>query len=83
MYQRCGMGLYVLEAGATDSQRPHTLDETYYIAKGKGLFKAGDKETTVRAGTVLFAKADVEHQLYDITEDLEIMVFFSTAAPGK
>ncbi len=77
------MGLYVLAAGATDGQRPHTLDETYYIVKGKGMFKAGDKDTPVQEGSVLFVKAEVDHQFYDITEDLEILVFFSTATPGK
>lgn len=77
------MGLYVLKAGATDGQRPHALDETYYIVKGKGMFKAGDRETPVREGSVLFVKADVDHKFYDITEDLEVLVFFSTAEPGK
>ena len=29
------VGIYVLEEGATDHQKPHTLDEVYYVAGGK------------------------------------------------
>ena len=28
------MGLYILPAGGTDPQRPHTEDEVYYVVSG-------------------------------------------------
>ncbi len=37
-------GLYVLAAGATDSQRPHHEDEMYYVVRGKARFQAGDQD---------------------------------------
>jgi mannose-6-phosphate isomerase-like protein (cupin superfamily) len=29
------VGIYVLEAGATDPQKPHHEDEVYYVASGQ------------------------------------------------
>ena len=72
-------GLYVLPAGGTDPQRPHHEDEMYYVIRGHGHFRAGDDETQVSAGSVLFVSADIEHHFYDISEELAVMVFFAPA----
>lgn len=70
-------GLYVLAAGATDLQRPHHEDEMYYVVKGKGKFRAGDQEQQISAGSVLFVASEIEHRFFDITEELEVLVFFA------
>ena len=72
-------GLYVLAAGATDPQRPHREDELYYVIRGKARFRAGDEDREVRAGSVLFVSAEVEHRFYDISEELAVLVFFAPA----
>lgn len=72
-------GLYVLPAGANDPQRPHREDELYYVIRGRARFRAGDEETEVSAGSVLFVGAEVEHQFYDIAEELAVLVFFAPA----
>ena len=72
-------GLYVLAAGATDSQRPHHEDEMYYVVRGKARFKVGDEDREVSAGSVLFVAADVEHRFHDIAEELAALVFFAPA----
>ena len=72
-------GLYVLPAGATDPQRPHHEDEMYYVVRGRGHFRAGDDDREVSAGSVIFVAAEVEHRFHDITEELEILVFFAPA----
>jgi len=69
-------GLYMLKVGDTDQQRPHDTDEVYYVASGKGKFKAGDKEIDFKKGSILFVKAEVEHRFFDITEDVVLVVFF-------
>lgn len=74
-------GVYRLAAGAEDGQEPHDLDEVYYVVSGKGRFKAGEEDTEIKAGDVLFVAAHLEHRFYEITEDLELLVFFSTAKP--
>ena len=72
-------GLYVLSPGATDPQRPHHEDEMYYVVRGRGRFQAGDEDTEVSVGSVLFVAAEVEHKFHDITEELAILVFFAPA----
>jgi len=72
-------GLYVLPAGGTDHQKPHREDEIYYIIRGRARFKAGPEDREVSAGSVIFVAAEVGHRFYDITEELEVMVFFAPA----
>jgi len=72
-------GLYVLAAGAADSQRPHHEDEMYYVVRGRASFRAGDEDQEVSAGSVLFVAAEVEHRFYDIAEELAVLVFFAPA----
>lgn len=77
--QAMSAGLYVLPAGDADPQKPHHEDEMYYVIRGKGRFRAGDEDTEVSAGSVLFVAAEVEHRFYDIAEELAILVFFAPA----
>ncbi len=72
-------GLYVIEAGGTDPQSPHTEDELYYVARGAATVTVGDEERTVRAGSLVFVAATVPHRFHDITERLELVVFFGPA----
>lgn len=66
-----------------DLQAPHTRDETYQIIKGQAMFRIGDEERPVQAGTTIFIKAGVEHRFHSITEDLEMLVFFEEASVRK
>lgn len=72
-------GLYVLEAGATDPQSPHTEDELYHIIAGRGAITVGDETRAVRAGSLVFVPAAVPHHFHDITERLEVLVVFGPA----
>lgn len=73
------VGLYVLDAGATDPQSPHTEDEVYYIVSGRGQIRVGDEDRPVSDGSVVFVGADVEHRFHAIEEQLVILVFFGPA----
>jgi mannose-6-phosphate isomerase-like protein (cupin superfamily) len=73
------VGLYVLAAGATDPQSPHTEDEVYYVVSGRGRMRVGDEDAAVTAGSVVFVGADVEHRFHDIEEELVVLVFFGPA----
>jgi mannose-6-phosphate isomerase-like protein (cupin superfamily) len=70
-------GLYVLPAGADDTQRPHHEDEMYYVVRGHARFHAGDEDREVFPGSALFVAAEVEHHFYDVTEELAVLVFFA------
>jgi len=72
-------GLYVLAAGALDTQRPHHEDEMYYVVRGRARFRAGEEDREVSAGSVMFVAAELEHHFYDIKEELAVLVFFAPA----
>lgn len=72
-------GLYVLPVGGADPQSPHHEDEMYYVVRGHGHFKAGDEDREVRAGSVIYVAAEVEHRFYDVREELAVLVFFAPA----
>jgi mannose-6-phosphate isomerase-like protein (cupin superfamily) len=73
------MGLYVLEAGATDPQKPHTEDEVYYVISGRGCIQVGADDRTVESGTLVFVPSGVRHRFHDILQDLQLLVFFAPA----
>lgn len=71
------MGIYRLKAGATDGQAPHGEQEVYYVVQGVGQCTVDGKTTSVKAGDVLFVEAQAAHRFHDITEDLDLLVFFA------
>ena len=80
------MGLYVLPAGGTDPQRPHSEDEVYLVLRGRGRIRVGAEDRAVEPGTVVFVPARVEHRFHDVTEELSLAVFFAPpegTAPGR
>jgi mannose-6-phosphate isomerase-like protein (cupin superfamily) len=78
-------GLYVLPAGATDGQSPHTEDEVYIVLAGRSAFTAGEETRSVGPGDTIFVPAGMPHRLHDITEELRLIVVFAppegSAAP--
>ncbi len=77
------VGVYCLSAGQADTQSPHTEDEVYYVASGRGRIRVGAEDAPVRGGTVVFVAANEEHRFFDITEDLAILVFFAPAEGSR
>lgn len=77
------VGLYVLDGGAMDHQKPHSEDEVYYVASGRAkmmINSDGDSKTfDVVPGTIIFVPARVHHSFYEITERLALLVFFGPA----
>lgn len=73
------VGVYVLPAGGIDVQKPHKEDEVYYVVRGRARMKVGEEEEVVKPGSVIFVAAKVEHRFFDISEELELLVFFAPA----
>ena len=73
------VGLYMLPAGAVDTQEPHTEDEVYYIVSGRAFIQVAAENRPVEAGSVVFVAAQVEHRFHTISQDLTILVFFAPA----
>jgi mannose-6-phosphate isomerase-like protein (cupin superfamily) len=72
-------GLYVLDAGATDPQSPHTEDELYVVMSGRARVTVGDDVRDVRPGTIVFVAAGQVHRFHDIEERLVLFVAFGPA----
>lgn len=72
-------GLYMLPAGAVDTQEPHTEDEIYYVISGRASIRVDQESRPVEAGSLIFVKANVEHRFHTITEDLRVLVLFAPA----
>jgi mannose-6-phosphate isomerase-like protein (cupin superfamily) len=72
-------GIYVIEAGGTDPQSPHTEDELYYVIAGQARVTVGGDTRSVVAGSLVFVAATVPHRFHDITERLELLVMFGPA----
>lgn len=73
------MGLYVLPAGGTDPQSPHTEDEVYYVVSGRAKIKVADENRAVQTGSILYVAKNVEHRFHSIEQDLTVLVFFAPA----
>ena len=73
------MGLYVLPAGGTDPQSPHTEDEVYYVLSGKAQIRVADEDRAVQAGSIVYVAKNLEHRFHSIEEELTLLVFFAPA----
>ena len=73
------MGLYILPAGGTDPQSPHTEDEVYYVVSGRAKIKVADEDRAVQAGSIVYVAKNVEHRFHSIEAELTVIVFFAPA----
>ncbi|MEW2129244.1 cupin domain-containing protein [Streptomyces sp. NPDC005435] len=71
------VGLYALDAGSHDPQRPHGQDEVYFVASGRASMTVGLETTEVARGSVVYVPAGVAHKFHHISEDLRVLVVFS------
>ena len=71
-------GIYTLEAGAKDLQGPHDEDEVYYVVRGRGRLRVGDRDVAAGPGSILFVGATSSHSFFEIEEDMTLLVFFAS-----
>jgi mannose-6-phosphate isomerase-like protein (cupin superfamily) len=76
-------GMYVLEAGASDPQLPHTEDEIYVVLSGRGRLRMGDDDAAVGPGSIAFVAANVDHRFHDIEARLTVLVVFGPAEHSR
>ena len=73
------MGIYVLTAGATDLQSPHTEDEVYYVVSGRAKILVGEESRDVQAGSIVYVSKNIAHRFHSIEDELTVLVFFAPA----
>lgn len=67
----------------TDPQTPHTRDEVYVVAHGRGQFQNGADRHPFGPGDVLFVPAGVVHRFEEFSDDLAVWVFFYGPEGGE
>jgi len=72
-------GLYVLQPGEPDQQKPHQEDELYYVVGGRATIRVADEDRPVVPGSVIFVGAGVEHHFHSIQAELQVLVVFAPA----
>ncbi len=77
-------GIYVLQTGEEDKQRPHNEDEIYYVISGAARMKVAaanqpEEDRAIAAGDIIFVKAHDEHRFHDVTQELVLLVVFAPA----
>jgi mannose-6-phosphate isomerase-like protein (cupin superfamily) len=73
------MGLYILPAGSTDPQSPHTEDEVYYVVSGRAQILVAEENRKVQAGSIVHVAKNIAHRFHSIEEELTVLVFFAPA----
>src|SRR5438874_650819 len=62
------VGVYQLPVGGIDPQQPHTEDEVYYVAGGRGAIRVDAEDRAVQTGSVIFVAAGVDVVPGDLLE---------------
>ena len=67
----------------TDPQMPHTQDEIYVVAQGRGIFFDGTARQPFEPGDLLFAAAGVGHRFEAFSDDFGVWVMFYGPENGE
>ncbi|MGI0047090.1 MAG: cupin domain-containing protein [Nitrosotalea sp.] len=70
-------GILRLAPGEKDTQGPHDSDEVYYVVRGNGFLKIGDKDYQLSEGMSYFVAKNTDHHFHGNKEELVAVYFFS------
>lgn len=59
-----------------DMQKPHSRDEIYIVAQGKGYFLCGESRQPFAPGDFLFAPAGMVHRFEEFSDEFAVWVIF-------
>ncbi len=63
-------------AGTSTPKNPHNEEEIYYVISGSGKIRVGDDTHHVEPGDMVYVEPALEHDFFDITEDLVVLIIF-------
>lgn len=66
-----------------DPQQPHTRDEVYIIAAGRGVFMSGTSREAFGPGDFLFVPAGMVHRFESFSDDFAAWVIFYGPEGGE
>ncbi|HEY7184324.1 MAG TPA: cupin domain-containing protein [Blastocatellia bacterium] len=76
LFEHGGLQVKMYAPRGRDSQKPHTRDELYVVARGSGVFFDGASRRRFQTGDVIFAPAGIQHRFEDFTDDFAVWVVF-------
>ena len=83
LWQRGTLHLKLSLPVRPNAQAPHTQDEIYVIARGRGVLFHDGKRERFEAGDLMFVAAGTEHHFEDFTDDLAVWVVFYGPPGGE
>ena len=83
IFERGSLMLEIYAPRGTDSQSPHTRDEIYFVAAGRGDYVCGEERHEFGPTDVLFAAAGSKHRFENFTDDLVVWVIFYGPEGGE
>jgi len=83
VFEHGSLQVKVYAPRGADPQQPHTRDEAYVVARGKGWFVNGAHRHPIALCDVLFVKAGVVHRFEEFSDDFLVWVFFYGPEGGE
>jgi mannose-6-phosphate isomerase-like protein (cupin superfamily) len=83
LFRHGSLSVEIYAPRGRDTQKPHTRDEVYVIARGSGVFVHGDSRTSFAPGDFLFAAAGEVHHFEEFTDDFCTWVLFYGPEGGE
>lgn len=71
-----GMDVEFYQPKGEDPQNPHTRDELYVIARGRGTFELAGERRPFEMGDLIYVAAQAEHRFVEFSDDFAAWVFF-------
>jgi len=83
LFEHGSLQMEIYAPRGTDMQKPHTRDELYVVASGRGWFFVEGQRLPFSAGDALFAAAGEVHRFEDFSDDLVVWVMFYGPEGGE
>src|ERR687885_1913768 len=73
-----GMEVGILRLGfdGQDNQRPHPVDEIYYVIEGSGSIEIDGKDYAIKQGTSIFVPARAMHRFHVTNRDKDLILLY-------
>ena len=83
LFEHGSLTVEIYAPWGTDPQTPHSRDEVYVVASGRGVFYDGKARQPVEPGTLLFVAAGRPHRFENFTDDFAVWVCFYGPEGGE
>ncbi|MEF8851251.1 MAG: cupin domain-containing protein [Haloarculaceae archaeon] len=60
-----------------EQKTAHRTDELYFIVSGSGMAHVGNERYAVEEGDVVYVEQGVEHDFFDIDEEITALIVFA------